>query len=242
MHSSILQLVKLPEAATVTTLICETGSSTNCITQAQADGHKQISASAHVRVGHHAYDRSYVQYYLGPNVSPVVAVNVSVEYSVTNGGASIDFLVTPVPSIRSAGGRSDGSTVAGGGYELVIDLRYAWYQAGKLSTAESQLSFAPAGFPNITLFTTKAGTVSSSSELRISLNNGAVGFSTDKTATASMIAAKLAAARATEEGALIAAFGDRFAGRGMAVKASVMWNFIYNNFENGQLSLYLECD
>lgn len=88
MHSNMLDLVKLPEAAVVTTQLCNLGGSgAQCIMTAQPDGHKQNSKSAYVRVGHHAYDRSYVQYYLGHSAADqVVGANVSVEYSVSNGG------------------------------------------------------------------------------------------------------------------------------------------------------------
>jgi hypothetical protein len=44
MHSNMLSLVSLPDGATVTTKLCPTGSdkSTDCIDEAQPDGHKQV--------------------------------------------------------------------------------------------------------------------------------------------------------------------------------------------------------
>jgi hypothetical protein len=51
----------------VSTFLCKAGASgtADCIDFATADGHQQNQASASVRVGHHAYDRSYVQFYIG---------------------------------------------------------------------------------------------------------------------------------------------------------------------------------
>jgi hypothetical protein len=76
----------------VTTSICKAGSSAtaDCIDSAQPDGHKQNSKSAYVRVGHHAYDRSYVQYYVGHSAADSLpnATNASIEYTVTNGASS----------------------------------------------------------------------------------------------------------------------------------------------------------
>ena len=76
----------------MTTSICKAGSSAtaDCIDSAQPDGHKQNSKSAYVRVGHHAYDRSYVQYYVGHSAADSLpnATNASIEYTVTNGASS----------------------------------------------------------------------------------------------------------------------------------------------------------
>lgn len=94
MHASMLDLVKLPEAAVVTTQLCTSGGEgAQCIQTAQPDGHKQNAKSAYVRVGHHAYDRSYVQYYLGHSSADQLplATNVSVEYSVSKGGSELDL-------------------------------------------------------------------------------------------------------------------------------------------------------
>ena len=74
-----LALVKLPEAATVTTQICSNDGSA-CIEVAVPDGAKQHAGNAETRVGLHAHDRSYVQFFVGPG--PGVATNVSIEYSV----------------------------------------------------------------------------------------------------------------------------------------------------------------
>ena len=50
LHSTMLALVQLPSAATVSTLLCPTGASgTDCIDTAQPDGHKQNAKSGYVR-------------------------------------------------------------------------------------------------------------------------------------------------------------------------------------------------
>lgn len=48
------------------------------------------------RVGHHAFDRSYVQFYFGGGATPGGALNMSMEYSVGgDGNGDIDVLMTP---------------------------------------------------------------------------------------------------------------------------------------------------
>jgi len=124
LHSNMLALVSLPSCGTVTTSICKKGSSAtaDCIDSAQPDGHKQNARSAYVRVGHHAYDRSYVQFFVAHSTadSLPVGVNASIEYTVSNGGKDIDILVSPVD-----GGSSDWKDV-----ELVLDTRFAFFRAG----------------------------------------------------------------------------------------------------------------
>ena len=124
----MLALVQLPSAATVSTLLCPTGASgTDCIDTAQPDGHKQNAKSGYVRVGHHAYDRSYVQYFLGHSDSDKLnGANVSIEYSVSGpGNNDIDLLVTPFASSNA----SQPGVAWANGAELVLDLRFAWFRA-----------------------------------------------------------------------------------------------------------------
>ena len=119
----MLAQVQLPSAATVSTLLCPTGASgTDCIDTAQPDGHKQNAKSGYVRVGHHAYDRSYVQYFLGHSDSDKLnGANVSIEYSVSGpGNNDIDLLVTPFASSNS----SQPGVAWANGAELVLDLRF----------------------------------------------------------------------------------------------------------------------
>ena len=69
-------------AATVTTKLCQV-STGRCIDGAAPDGQQHLPGVApSVRVGHHAVDRSYVQFFVGP--VPGVPANISIEYSVTD--------------------------------------------------------------------------------------------------------------------------------------------------------------
>ena len=53
------------------------------------------------------------------------------------------------------------------------------------------------------------------------------------TVTVAGIQRKLAAAAGMEVALLNATFGETYAGHGMAIKGSAMWNLIYNPAENG---------
>ena len=84
----------------------------------------QSPNNAETRVGLHAYDRSYVQYFIGP-FGNKVAANISVEYTV--GGTDKDelsLLVTPI----ECGGGSDCSD-----FEIQLFGRFAWLRAGAAS-------------------------------------------------------------------------------------------------------------
>ena len=64
LHTNMLALVKLPDAAAMTTMLCQK-STGKCAEVARPDGAHQSSGDADVRVGLHAWDRSYVQFYYG---------------------------------------------------------------------------------------------------------------------------------------------------------------------------------
>ena len=82
LHDNMLAVVQLPAAATVTTKLCQV-STGRCIDGAAPDGQQHLPGVApSVRVGHHAVDRSYVQFFVGP--VPGVPANISIEYSVTD--------------------------------------------------------------------------------------------------------------------------------------------------------------
>ena len=246
----MLALVQLPSAATVSTLLCPTGASgTDCIDAAQPDGHKQNAKSGYVRVGHHAYDRSYVQYFLGHSDSDKLnGANVSIEYSVSGpGNNDIDLLVTPFASSNS----SQPGVAWANGAELVLDLRFAWFRAGNVSAAANSVTLSPAGLAPMTLHATAAGKPSAT-QLRLPLGKGAVGLSTTAGRSVASIQvippvrrstpqmpnqrinwqALLKAAAAKEEALLTTTYKE-YAGHAMAIKGSAMWNLIYNPAENG---------
>lgn len=213
LHSSMLALVSLPSAATVTTTFCPTGSNnaSQCIDTAQPDGHKQNAKSGYVRVGHHAYDRSYVQYYVGHSDSDTLTgANASVELTVTDGGAAVDMLITPI-----------GSAASWKDIELVIDGRFAWMRAGSVATESSTVTLTPAGMSPIALHSTIPGNVQGLTQLRLSLGNGSVGLSTRPGRSVSSIKAMLKTALEAEEARLQQTFTAAFASKAMAVKGTL---------------------
>ena len=68
MHSNMLDIVKLPDAATISTQLCTV--THKCLDTAVPDGaspRPHNTPGTATRVGHHAFDRSYVQFYFGSN-------------------------------------------------------------------------------------------------------------------------------------------------------------------------------
>ena len=103
LHDNMLAVVQLPAAATVTTKLCQV-STGRCIDGAAPDGQQHLPGVApSVRVGHHAVDRSYVQFFVGP--VPGVPANISIEYSVTDSPGA---------------GNGSGSAVAGDRAQILL--------------------------------------------------------------------------------------------------------------------------
>jgi hypothetical protein len=176
LHANMLALVKLPEAATLTTKICEK-STGKCMASAVPDGARPRPGNrpgVATRVGLHAYDRSYVQFFVGP--SPDVATNVSIEYSsFGDGNSEIVALIT----CASGGGTAVATAAACSGFELVLEPRYAFLKTGSVNATSSAIDFTPPGCPAFSLRTTASGSVSgggsASSSLHLDLSNGPVG-------------------------------------------------------------------
>jgi hypothetical protein len=126
LHRNMLAIVKLPDAAALTTELCHVPSN-RCAAVARPDGVRQDSHLPDVRVGLHAFDRSYVQFYFG-NGGGGVEANVSVEYTVSGASNSaLDLLVTPV----ECQGR-DPHVVAGAcdDFEVRVTSGYLWFKSG----------------------------------------------------------------------------------------------------------------
>ena len=87
--------------ATVTTMLCQV-SSDSCLVLHQIearDDHDPFGLSSDVRVGAHAWDRSYVQSYVGFTGSNL---NTSIEWSGGSGPDSLNGMVTLVDHVGSA--------------------------------------------------------------------------------------------------------------------------------------------
>jgi hypothetical protein len=105
---------------------------------------KRAAGAKGVRVGHHAFDRSYVQFYLGPAFG--AAANVSIDYSVSGQNHSeLSLLASPV----SCGNCSD--------FELVVSPRFAFWKAGNVSAVGSGLTFKAAGLDSFAVHATAGG-------------------------------------------------------------------------------------
>lgn len=125
LHNNMLSIVKLPEAASITTELCHIPTG-NCLTIARPDGSKQGQGMPDVRVGLHAFDRSYVQFFFGSSTFP--KANVSVEYSVSGTNSSeLDLLVTPI----SCGGLP-ASSESCREFEIRTTSGYFWFKAGQV--------------------------------------------------------------------------------------------------------------
>lgn len=231
LHENMLPVVKLPEAAVLTPAICSK-STGKCVDSCVPDGARPRPTSApgvETRVGHHSFDRSYVQFYFGGGITPGGAPNISVEYSASADGR-LDLLLTP-QSTDCGGNCSD--------WEVQLSARYAWLKAGGLSASGSAIEFTPAGLPPLTVRATAASAVAGPVSgapvaLTVALSAGRrpVGFSTSAGATVATISARLAAAKEKEETLLAATFGAGRAGEGQAIKAAVMWNLHSTPAEN----------
>ena len=116
----MLDVSLIPSGATISTQLCKVGG--QCITNAVPDGAEprpRNRPGTNTRVGLHAYDKSYVQFYFGNNKGIGVNANVSVEYSVTGqDNSEIDMLVTPVDC------GADGC----GSYTLQVRTHRTWGQ------------------------------------------------------------------------------------------------------------------
>ena len=212
-HHNILDIVKVREGIVVTPTICQHSTGT-CIEIAVPDGQHQSASNANARVGLHAPDRSYVQFFVGPMAE--VAANVSVAYSSGPEG-NIDILVSPVSC--SGGNWSD--------FTVEFRPRFAWFRAGNVRVAKSEISFQPFGFPPVSLVTTEG-----CSNGVCSLANS-VGASTTRSA-ADDIASYLLQKETEERDALKSRYGaQQEVGEG--VQASVMWTLISTPAEAGPL-------
>ena len=125
-----------------------------CLESCQPDGTRSYSrptdpVGVETRVGHHAFDRSYVQLYFGGGVTPGGAPNISLEYSAFADGSGLDLLLTPQDA-NCGGNCSD--------WEVQLSARYAWLKAGGANATQreagggGELQFTPAGLPPFTVY------------------------------------------------------------------------------------------
>lgn len=97
---SYLDHVLLPHAARIKLAICQVSTSGNCVQQGRIDWQDATGLEADIRLGIHAYDRSYNQLYIG-----VGGCNISIR---GGGGRRLLLLAEIVPSVAPGNGSCDG--------------------------------------------------------------------------------------------------------------------------------------
>jgi len=223
---SYTKLVRLPEGSALALMLCDSGGAggadgaTRCIEEARVDWGPPGQGDVSIRLGAHAYDRSYLQMYLA-----TATCNVSI---VVGGG---DDLLASVEIVSGCDGT-----------ELVLTGSSAWYRMHEVSAAAQSLSFTPYGdgVRSSVVHATQPSKgsalvlppdVESLPHLRFDLSGGGtVGFSSDAPLTAAQIEAKLLAAWKAEQ-ARYDAYGEHAEVK-MAVQSGAMWNVVYNPLES----------
>lgn len=246
LHENMLPIVKLPEAITIAPALCSK-STRKCLDSCVPDGSRPYSRKSdpvgvETRVGHHAVDRSYVQYYFGGGVTPGGAPNISLEYSSSSNG-TLSLLLT-AQEADCGGNCSD--------WEVQLRARYAWLKAGEANATQcdsksstlgdgstcGKIDFTPAGFTPVSIYSTGPAVAGPVQGAQVALSASfssrrTVGFSTNPTFTTSDVVALLRAGKEKEEALLVQTFGSNRANTGQAIKASVMWNLHSAPAENG---------
>lgn len=250
LRTSILSIVKLPEGLVMELSLCQV-STGKCLDNAIPDD------AGVIRVGLHAYDRSYVGY----NIT-FQGLELSMECSV--GGSNQDelqFLISPI--------FCDHPNCAGD-FELHVTGRYAWFRPGTISEIDSGLSFATPGLGAVDLTTVFEYDSSSPTNgaiddrdvvpeifrhlkgdkdkamkpaLKIPLqydprsdSKQKVGFVSGfkKAPSISKMERTIRSKQKAEEERINQKFGSK-ASVAEAIQASVMWTLMYNPVENGPL-------
>lgn len=223
-----MSLVKLPEGLVLTPRLCRISNNT-C--------HRVLDPTLpEMRVGLHAYDRSYVAYSVAFGGDDL---NVTVEYSVRDKD-QLYFLVTPtvLPSNSSD-------------YELRLSGRYAWYRPGDVAVANgNQLTFATPGMGVDTITLATDDTIGTAVQRRRRLqeehddddpylslplsHHRPIGFGANLAEAPSVteIAVRVNTARQAEESRIQNEFGRSKFAVAEAIQSAVMWTLIYNPLEN----------
>ena len=220
---SYLDHVLLPLSARVTLALCEVGAQGKCVVEGRIDWPDPNALAAEIRLGPHAYDRSYNQLFIAAG-----GCNVSISGS---GGDELLLLAEVV-----------GANASGACEKLALVPVGAttWWRANKVtSDGATTLSFESYGLGTIDVRATRSADagvplppqVAARPHLAFRLAPGArIGLSTAGLPL-DAIAQKLGAAR-TRELASYARFGD-LAEVKQAVQTAMMWQTVWNPLEAG---------
>lgn len=237
-------MVKLPEGLVVGFKICQR-SSESCLDTATPD------SAGLIRVGLHAYDRSYVGYNL-----TFQGLVVGMECSVSGPEKSdLQFLMTPM--------NCNDNNINCEDFEIHIEPRYAWFRPGSVTETQDGISFLTPGLGNVKLttifeddpnegvgseYSTKVSRLlgQASSEnatstapvlkiVRLDSSGQKVGFvaGTESVPSISEMQSTIRTKKMTEQARIHKKFGDNKAPVAEAIQCAVMWTLIYNPVENG---------
>ena len=139
---SYLDHILLPQGMRVNMGLCEIGPEGNCVTEARIDWADKAQLPVDVRLGMHAYDRSFNQLYL---------------HTTGTGNASACNI-----SITGGGGAAPGAqlllaveVIAGcKGYALVPSGHTTWFRANTVSANSTAITFRAHGLPNAAVHST----------------------------------------------------------------------------------------
>ena len=247
---SYLDHVLLPQAARVKLAICETAPrGNNCLEQGRIDWPDSSGLPSDIRLGMHAYDRSYSQLHVA-----VGRCNLSISAS---GGSELRLLVEQVPSANASANASTNASANASadpceGLLLVLIGLSTWYRANRVSSdGASHLSFASYGLGTSHVRSTRPAdaahaplkpAVAAAPHLAFHLREGfRLGlYSGDTTSSLEVVTAALQAARLRELGTY-ARYG-KLAETKMVVQAAVMWQFIWNPLEQGPFAPVIRGD
>lgn len=229
---SYLDHVLLPHGARINLILCQIGIAGMCLTEARIDWPHKGGLQAEIRLGLHAYDRSYNQLFIDVN-----GCNVSITAS---GGNDLNLLVETV----AASSPSDKNHCDG--YALIVAAETTWFRANTLSSKPSQLTFESYGLGSVTVQSTRATDtnvvinpdVGNLTHLAYTLTPGfQLGLTSSgvgTTPSVSQINATLMAKRDIEI-ARYSKYGD-LAETKSIVQIAMMWQTIWNPLEQGPLA------
>ena len=209
---SILDIVKLPEAAVLTTMLCNNNN--NCITDTRIEPNRAGDCS--VRVGAHSGNNSYVQFFFG-NGSKVNS-NVSVEYSSSPSGGLI-LVITP--------------QVVEAGTRIRLSGRFAWWRSGTYATLSAhEMSFQGTGFEPFKLYTS-GNAIINNGIIDLLLDNGPVVVSSKQMSVSTAV--ELIGEMRDQHSDFLKHEFKEFAAEALAIESAAMWNAIYVPLENGPI-------
>lgn len=232
MHASISDVVLLPEAARMTLAVCRISTGA-CLQSTTID---KPPKGTTVRVGPHANDRSYAQYYVSYG-----DVNVSVSVCGNQApGTATDALMLTV-ELESCAANCDDYALA------VLARGFVWHRAGMTTVSANTITYAAHNLRTVTAYVTQGASTTPQPPTLVKLPPSAVQspyVAVSLSAAAGPIAVTTGTAQAvpdvqtavaTRRAAELAKYANYgpLAEVKEAIQAGVMWNVVYLPAEAG---------